>query len=669
MLASVPAVLGRRKATPSVGYVPALDGLRALAVAVVLAFHQGFAWASGGYLGVSLFFTLSGFLIASLLLQEHSSTGRIQLGQFWARRARRILPVALLGIAGVWIALTWIQFGSVTAIRLDALAALAYGLNWRLLFGHQSYDQLFSGPSPLLHYWSLAIEEQFYLLIAPLFVVVLRRRPASLLAVCGALYATGAAVSLVAGRQRHTDFVYYSTVTRMPELMIGVIAAVLVQRRRSGTVTWQCRRPMVLNLASVMAMAALAVAVALLIPNDIFLDRGGLLLVSLGSVTLVLAATAPGTWLAGALARGPLPFVGRLSYALYVVHWPVFLILDSARTGWNGASLFAMRVGASVLLALVVTAAVEAPVRRRLRTPRTIAWVAVPLTAALAVLLVVGPEPSSPPSPSALIAAAPFASTASAGVVAAAVPAPVPASPVAPAPVVRSSPLLAAGMFGDSTSIATAWGLSGWGVDTGRFHFVGGVSQLDCGLGRGGQHRYQGRLGAERPQCDWSTVWKAEVQAHPEMRVAVIQLGPRDVSDRRLAGDSKWRHIGDPIYDRYLLGEMNGALDMFTSLGVQVVWLTAPDIEVGRADVPPPAHPYPESDPARMRRFNDLMRQAAAGRPAVHVVDLAAHLAELPGGEMDARLRPDGVHFTLVTTREVADWLGPALEEATSGAG
>ncbi|MCU1345886.1 MAG: oatA 5, partial [Acidimicrobiia bacterium] len=149
-----------------------------------------------------------------------------------------------------------------------------------------------------------------------------------------------------------------------------------------------------------------------------------------------------------------------------------------------------------------------------------------------------------------------------------------------------------------------------------------------------------------------------------DLQVAIVQVGPWDVADRRLPGDRAWRHPGDPVYDRYLLGEMNGVLDMFAARGVAVVWLTSPEIESGRADVPRPSNPYPESDPARMRRFNELLTQAAASRPAVHVVDLAGHLASLPGGELDPALRPDGVHFTLVTARQVADWLGPAVVAA-----
>jgi len=188
-----------------------------------------------------------------------------------------------------------------------------------------------------------------------------------------------------------------------------------------------------------------------------------------------------------------------------------------------------------------------------------------------------------------------------------------------------------------------------------------------CGLGRGGDHRYQGRVGAEPADCDWSTSWKAELDAHPDMRVAIIQVGPWDVADRRLPGDTKWRRPGDPIYDQYLLGEMNGVLDMFAQYQVEVVWLTSPEIASARAVVPPPAKPYPESDPARMHRFNQLVMEATAGRADAHVVDLAGHLAALPGGELDPALRPDGVHFTQVTARQVADWLGPAVLAAVSG--
>ncbi|MCU1343861.1 MAG: acyltransferase 3, partial [Acidimicrobiia bacterium] len=470
-------VIGRAKRGAS-GYVPALDGLRAVAVAAVLCFHHGFAWATGGYLGVSLFFTLSGYLIASLLLQEKQRTGRIGLGAFWARRARRILPAAAVGIAGVWIALHWVDLGPVGVIRLDAVAALVYVLNWRLLFGHQSYAQLFSAPSPLLHYWSLAIEEQFYLVIAPLFVLMLRWRRAALTAVCAAIYLGGAVVAVVAGPRGDTDFVYYSTITRLPELMIGVLAALVVHRHDGAGITWRPARLAVLNGGSVVAVAALAYAVVQLVPSDPFLNHGGLLLLSMASVTLVLAATCADTWLARALGRGPLPLVGRLSYGLYVVHWPIFLIVNADRTGLMSLPLFALRVCISAAAAVALTQLLEAPLRRYLRSPRLVGLAAVPVTALLALVLLIGPSPVG----AGAVAASAFTPPLPTHV------APVTTSGAGVAPTPNAPPPIPVGMFGDSTALRTAWGLGGWGSDTGRLDFVGGSAVVACGLGRGGEH-------------------------------------------------------------------------------------------------------------------------------------------------------------------------------------
>src|SRR5467141_2308611 len=148
----------------------ALDGLRGLAVAAVLLYHSQFGFARGGYLGVSLFFTLSGFLITSLLLTQAREQHRVQLGRFWARRARRLLPAATLALAGVLLYGATIASGDqLRYLRVDVLATLGYVANWRFYFSGQSYARLFASPSPVLHFWSLAIEEQFYL-VFPLLV-------------------------------------------------------------------------------------------------------------------------------------------------------------------------------------------------------------------------------------------------------------------------------------------------------------------------------------------------------------------------------------------------------------------------------------------------------------------------------------------------------------------
>jgi peptidoglycan/LPS O-acetylase OafA/YrhL len=146
------------------GYLPALDGLRGLAVAAVLLFHAGLAHVRGGHLGVSVFFTLSGFLITALLLVERQATGRLDLGAFWARRARRLVPAMLLCLPLIALVLHATDRPLPHGVLGDAIASATWVANWRFIFTHQSYADLFAMPSPFQHFWSLAVEEQFYLL-------------------------------------------------------------------------------------------------------------------------------------------------------------------------------------------------------------------------------------------------------------------------------------------------------------------------------------------------------------------------------------------------------------------------------------------------------------------------------------------------------------------------
>src|SRR5690554_4146704 len=163
--------------TARLRYLPALDGLRAFAVAGVLCYHGGLAWAQGGFLGVDLFFVLSGFLITTLLLREHEDRGAIALGAFWIRRARRLLPaLGLLIVLVILYALFVAAPDELRTIRGDALATLGYVANWRFIATDDSYFALFQAPSPLRHVWSLAIEEQFYLLWPLIVYGVLRWR-------------------------------------------------------------------------------------------------------------------------------------------------------------------------------------------------------------------------------------------------------------------------------------------------------------------------------------------------------------------------------------------------------------------------------------------------------------------------------------------------------------
>src|SRR2546423_14352200 len=205
-------------------YRPALDGVRALAVTAVLLFHGGVSFLPGGFLGVDAFFVLSGYLITSLLLAERAETGRIRLGAFWARRARRLLPALLVVIMVVAVAGRYLLPDvEVTLLRWDAFAALAYVANWRMIYRGTDYFTQTSAPSPLQHTWSLGIEEQFYWLWPVLVLLLLRSRRAIF-----AFSVLGATVSAVLALTLHdTNRVYFGTDTRAQALLIGCALATL----------------------------------------------------------------------------------------------------------------------------------------------------------------------------------------------------------------------------------------------------------------------------------------------------------------------------------------------------------------------------------------------------------------------------------------------------------
>ncbi|MEZ5080009.1 MAG: acyltransferase family protein [Thermoleophilia bacterium] len=350
-----------RSSERRLGYMPAVDGLRAVAVAAVVVFHLGAAWLPGGFLGVDVFFVISGFLITSLLLTEHRATGTIRLGRFWMRRARRLLPAVFLMMALTLTVMLALHPDEVARLRGQVVAAVFYVINWHFIIVDVPYFEQFGRPSVFLHLWSLAIEEQFYL-VWPLALL-------GLLAVLGRRWIAGLVVVGIAASTllgwwlwdpfADTNRVYYGTDVRAVALLVGVLLA-LVLTPRPGFLGSRLRM-----VVATPGAVGLGLAFALLDEQHSSLYRGGLLAVAVASAAVIAAAADAGTLVARVLRTPVMVWVGLRSYGIYVWHWPV-IVLTTPGTDVpiDGAALAVVRVVAILLIAAASYRWVEVPIRR-----------------------------------------------------------------------------------------------------------------------------------------------------------------------------------------------------------------------------------------------------------------------------------------------------------------
>lgn len=348
-------------------HLPGLDGLRGLAVIGVLLFHGGFTWAKGGYLGVSTFFTLSGFLITNLLVREWDRSNTISLGRFWTRRFRRLLPAAVIAIGLVGI--VWWFIGSpeqLQNLRADMLSSLGYVANWRFLFAGRSYAQLFTAPSPLQHFWSLAIEEQFYVFF-PLITIGLMRLGGRRLYMGVLALATAASIGLTLVFSGNFDRVYYGTDTRAAELLMGALLAVWwsgrsTSRGRFAAAVHSDRPSAAIDGLGIVALVAMFWSWYAVSESASGISRGGLPLYAIGTTIIVYAATHRGL-VTKFLSIPALRWAGLVSYGLYLYHWPIFLWLSPERTGLPTAPLFLLRMAVTIAVAIASYFLLERPIR------------------------------------------------------------------------------------------------------------------------------------------------------------------------------------------------------------------------------------------------------------------------------------------------------------------
>ena len=371
-------------------YRPGLDGLRALAVIAVLLYHADLAWIPGGFLGVEVFFVISGYLITALLLAEWRQRGRIDLKTFWLRRARRLLPALyVLLVVSLAFAVVFLP-GEVAGLRGDVLAALGYVTNWYLIFGQESYFEAVGRPSLLQHLWSLAVEEQFYLIWPPILALLLcigatrlRRRRVLIVALLGAV-ASAVAMALLYAPGVDPSRIYYGTDTRATGLLCGAALAFLWSpgekhrpseerhHRLALAVRGRFRRrwgwtaPFLLDGVGFAALGALVWFCLNLGEFRPFLYNGGFALVALATAVTIMAVIHPHTLIgARLLGSAPLRWVGVRSYGIYLWHWPVFMVtrpdLDVPIDGWP---LLTLRLAATVVLAHLSYQYIETPIRR-----------------------------------------------------------------------------------------------------------------------------------------------------------------------------------------------------------------------------------------------------------------------------------------------------------------
>ncbi len=691
MQAGPPAQLADGGPEPSVGRIPALDGVRAIGIVLVLFFHGGFGWAGGGFFGVDVFFVLSGFLITGLLISEFRQNSHIGLVRFWMHRVRRLLPALLALLAA--IALYAVFFASpdtLEQLRGDALATLFYGQNWHLISGGTGYFADLNTPRPLLHTWSLSIEEQFYV-IWPLVVLAVLHLTRSLrvllaLTLAGALASAGAMAVLFDGGAGQSR-AYYGTDTRAQALLIGAALAIVlahpIARRgaeapAAGGAT-SLVRPIRLSRPAqgalvILGGAGLAVVGWMSVAGNsatAWIYHGGFALVAVATAAVVACvALVPTSLWARALSLRPVRYVGAISYGLYLWHWPVFVVVDNARTGLVGWPLFVVRVAIAFGIAVVSFHLLEMPIRRGALGGWR-GWAAAPLAVGSAAVLVVATTaaavpalgaqaPSGPPPATSVPATSVPASSASSAASSPASSVPPTTDPTTDQGTQAIVPVVPDGtggpirllLVGDSEASFLGFGL---GPDSAQYDVdYAGDGVFGCGLVQG-ETMFHGTLvsqatgergGQVAVPCDTQLVrWQADLDAfHPD----VVMLADGEYEVRNQLWDGTWTHLGDPAFDAMEQRAVQAAVDTLRSTGAVVILLTAPYYhQQEQLD----GEPWPEDDPARVDTYNGILATvAAASGGGVVVADVNARLD--PGGQyaqvvdgVDVRYA-DGIHVT-----------------------
>jgi peptidoglycan/LPS O-acetylase OafA/YrhL len=586
-------------------YVGALDGLRGIAVAAVVIYHFAPSVLPAGFLGVDVFFVVSGFLIGRLVTREIRRSGSVSLRTFWVRRVRRLLP-ALATVTVVVLSVAAVKSSSdeMHNLRAQALGALFYCGNWVLIFTKSNYFTSLGRPSPFLHLWTLAVEEQFYIAL-PLALFAARRlvirRPAVVAgtALVGAVASTmwmGVLVVPTADPSR----AYLGSDSHAMGLLVGVALGVLAGSERSFStwtrVTERSARP----ASRLAAVSLLAILVIMRVADDrtLALYRGGFLVIAaLCGVVIAVVVTRPAALISRWLRNPVLVAVGLRSYSLYLWHWPVRVFVTSS-SGFDGVSLFVVRLLLSMMLAEVSYRLIERPFRvgavaRRVGSRGAGAYFALLAVVAIALVVTVDAPKPLPPASLADLPAMP--------------------APVKPkAASFTSHPTtLRVDIFGDSTGFALGVG--------GAFHAgeldisVGGDARVGCAVTPTDQVS-DGWVITPPKSCDgWRARWQATMRNDPHARLALMS-GAWELLDQETPtgvarfGTREWTDLNT--------SSLRAALDVLTADGRTVSLFEVPCYGTGDSTDSFPAR----SDPLRIAALNQIYADVAHSMPRVQIV-------------------------------------------------
>ncbi|MFT6763892.1 MAG: peptidoglycan/LPS O-acetylase OafA/YrhL [Candidatus Aldehydirespiratoraceae bacterium] len=675
-------------ASTTLTHLPALDGLRGVAIILVVTYHLQPSILPGGFIGVDVFFVLSGFLISSLLIREGVSTGGIDFVRFFVRRLRRLLPAMLLLVAALSLyAATWAEPNELARLRRHGFATLGYVANWLFVADGTTYSDVVLGASPLRHVWSLSIEEQFYIVLAlGALAVATLSGWAKLRVRFGISAATLAAVSALwmawlstAGAS--TERTYFGTDTRAHAMLVGaVLGAVLLGRPVNASRS--IRAAGIGGCVTLMVVAVVASEAAL------WMHRGGFFVVAVASGAVIIAGISDPA-ARRILTVKPLILLGTLSYGVYLWHWPVLIIFDERRVGIDGLGLLAVRLALTLSAAVFSYVVVERPIRSGAigrRWGRRGAW-AVPVSLALVIgmLIAATVPPSRAPAAAAqpgitTIETSPPTTMISPASDTVAVPGTTP-TPTTTAVAAESSVAVSTTTLRESVSIA-----------------VVGDSVAHTVIG--------GELAGDLRSVPWTpdqTTFDAEVVQVNSLAKPACSFLPGDVAFLEANGSynhadlsqfcGEWRdelgltvaavdvvvvHLSNDLEDRWIDGNIvefgtSAHLALLTGF-LDDVWAVTNASGTSLAvvvDAPRESPMWLDAVGEREDMVGVIYREWAGSRSDVVVIDLGDVVCPLNDcsgvqGGFDPSWRWDGRHYTRVGAVWVAGWLTPQLLAAGS---